>query len=298
MSMGGGIEEVGARLVLLDVEAFKAGFADATKYVRTFDRAVVHATESATKGAEAVGKYADAAKASADSIKGSSAVIADANKAQAAAAKDAAAVTVDSAAKQAAAVDAGQKAEEAALARSTLSQRRYAAMQAKTWKTTLKSAGEFSSKVLKVGGAIGAFTLYEGIKNWMNLQQQMSQSAIDAGVHLRQIPALTNAALKYSSAYGIAADGTNGLADALYRIASAYPGIHATNKELKASLKYAAQMGVLTGQTGNMDTIARMYGAIVSNGLALNRGGKALTYSPSGFKSINEWALAVTGHGT
>jgi hypothetical protein len=117
---------------------------------------------------------------------------------------------------------------------------------------------------------------------------------IDAGIKKSQLPAFAKTAIAVSNATGLAATSVG---DMMYRIASANPKIGITTKSMAGLVEQAGKLYVLAGNTGDYDSIARMYGAIVSNAIPLTHNGKSIPYTAAGGKSINEWALATIGHG-
>jgi hypothetical protein len=272
------IEPVGARLTLLNGPAFRAGLAAATDALQAFNDEQARAAELADTSQESI---AAASKESSATVVDSSAVAADAVKAQAAATVEASGAIADAAEGAA----AGVTAANAKIAASST------AAAAET-KTAWTSAVATSTKILKYAGVIGAAVVYEGIKKYMSFQQQMAQLYISAGVSKSQIPAFTKMAITLSDATGIAAVSVG---DMMYRIASANPKIKMTTESMKEMVTQAGNLVVLSG--GDPDTVARLYGAIVSNGLSLTRGGKPLTYSAAGGMSINEWLLGMAGRG-
>ena len=274
------IEPVGARLTLLNGPAFRAGLAAATDALQAFNDEQERAAELADASQESI---AVASKESSATVVDSSAVAADAVKAQAAATVEASDVIVgaaDTAAMGVSAANVKIAASSTAAAAET--------------KTAWGSAVATSTKILKYASVIGAAVIYEGVKKYMSFQQQISQLAIDAGVSKSQLPAFTKMAIAVSDATGIAAVSVG---DMMYRIASANPKIKMTTESMKEMVTQAGNLVVMAGQTGDPDTVARLYGAIVSNGLSLTQGGRPLTYSTAGGKAINEWALATAGHG-
>jgi hypothetical protein len=277
------IEPVGARLTLLNGPAFRAGLAAATDALQAFNDEQERAAELADSSQESI---AAASKESSATVVDSSAVAADAVKAQAAATVEASDVIVGAADDAAVGVSA---ANTKIAASST-------AAAAET-KTAWTSAVATSTKILKYATVIGAAVVYEGVKKYMSFQQQMTQLAISAGVSKSQLPAFTKMAIAVSDATGMAAVSVG---DMMYRIASANPKIKITTQSMKDMVTQAGNLAVLTS-TGSpnavADTVARLYGAIVSNAMSLTRGGPALTYSAAGGKAINEWVLAAAGHG-
>jgi hypothetical protein len=277
------IEPVGARLTLLNGPAFRAGLAAATDALQAFNDEQARAAELAASSQESI---AAASKESSATVVDSSAVAADAVKAQAAATVEASDVIVGAADDAA----VGVTAANVKIAASST------AAAAET-KTAWTSAVATSTKILKYAGVIGAVVVYEGVKKYMSFQQQIAQLAISAGVSKSQLPAFTKMAIAVSDATGMAAVSVG---DMMYRIASANPKIKITTQSMEEMVAQAGNLAVLTS-TGSpnavADTVARLYGAIVSNAMSLTRGGPALTYSAAGGKAINEWVLAAAGHG-
>ena len=274
------IEPVGARLTLLNGPAFRAGLAAATESLQAFNDEQERSAELAASSQDAI---AAASKKSSATVVDSSGVAADAVKAEADATVEASGVIVGASERTAVGVSA---ANTKIAASST-------AAAAET-KTAWTSAVATSTKILKYASVIGAAVVYEGVKKYMSFQQQMSQLAIDAGVSKSQLPAFSKMAIAVSDATGIAAVSVG---DMMYRIASANPKIKMTTQSMKDMVTQAGNLVVAAGATGDPDSVARLYGAIVSNGMSLTRGSKALTYSTAGGKAINEWALATAGKG-
>jgi hypothetical protein len=272
------IEPVGARLTLLNGPAFRAGLASATESLQAFND---EQERAATLADARQGDIAAASKKSSATVVDSSGVAADAVKAQADATVAASGVIVDASERTAVGVSG---ANTKIAASST-------AAAAET-KTAWTSAVATSGKILKYAGVVGAAVVYEGVKKYMSFQQQMAQLFISAGIPKSQISAFTNMATAVSNATGIAAVSVG---DMMYRIASANPKIKMTTQSMKEMVTQAGNLAVLTG--GDPDTVARLYGAIVSNGLSLTRGGPALTYSKAGGENINEWVLGTAGRG-
>lgn len=277
------IEPVGARLTLLNGPAFRAGLAAATDALQAFNDEQARAAELADASQESI---AAASKESSATVVDSSAVAADAVKAQAAATVEASDVIVGAADDAA----VGVSAANAKIAGS-------ATAAAAETKTAWTSAVATSTKILKYATVIGAAVVYEGVKKYMSFQQQIAQLAISAGVSKSQLPAFTKMAIAVSDATGMAAVSVG---DMMYRIASANPKIKMTTQSMEDMVTQAGNLAVLTS-TGSpnavADTTARLYGAIVSNAMALTRGGPALSYTTAGGKAINEWVLAAAGHG-
>jgi len=272
------IEPVGARLTLLNGPAFRAGLAAATDALQAFNDEQARAAELADASQDAI---AAASKESSATVVDSSAVAADAVKAQAAATVEASGAITDAA--EGAAI--GVSAANAKMAGS-------ATAAAAETKTAWTSAVATSTKILKYASVLGAVVIYEGVKKYMSFQQQMTQLAISAGVSKSQLPAFTKMAIAVSDATGMAAVSVG---DMMYRIASANPKIKMTTQSMEEMVTQAGNLAVLTG--GDPDTVARLYGAIVSNGLSLTRGTPALSYSTAGGRAINEWVLGAAGRG-
>ncbi len=301
MSDLGAVEQVGAQLVLLDGDAFRAGLEAATKSLQAFNDEQERAAELAEASAD---KIADSAKESASAVTDASGDMEEASATTATAieaaadkivASQEAIATAQAEAADAAAASAAKQVEaadvaSAAAADETARVKTAAATTAAAWDTTVAGA----TKVLKYAGVIGGVMVYEGVKKYLAFNQQITQMGIDAGVSAKQLPAFAAAAIKVSDATGIAA--TN-VGDMMYRIASANPKIKITTASMEAMAAQAGNLVVLAGNTGDYDSIARAYGAIVSNAIPLTTTGKPLTYSAAGGKSINEWMLATTGHG-
>jgi hypothetical protein len=254
---------------------------------------------SAELAASSQDAIAAASKKSSAVVVDSSAAAADAVKAQAATETDAwAEMTRMAAANAAAYAEASDvivgAADEAAVGVSAANTKIAASSTAAAaeTKTAWTSAVTTSTKILKYASVLGAAVVYEGVKKYMSFQQQMAQLFISAGIPKSQISAFTNMATAVSNATGIAAVSVG---DMMYRIASANPKIKMTTQSMKEMVTQAGNLAVLTG--GDPDTVARLYGAIVSNGLPLTRGGPALTYSKAGGENINEWVLGTAGRG-
>lgn len=286
----GGVEEVGARLLVEGGAEFKAQLDEARASYAAFNDEQLRGARIAQRASQRMTDAQDVTVSALD--KTDSAMTAATDRLAAFNAEQARAAEVSKA--SAASVSRSQKVMADAMAGGASGAvGKAAGGVAGTW----KNAAVASGKIVK-WGMLGATAIaYEGMKSWMSFQQMVAQGAIDAGLKASQIPGLERGFLKISNASGIAAGGVNGVADAAYRLASSYPGMHLTNRELLTATKYATQLGVLAGQTGNMDQIARAYGAVISNGMSIRQGGKALGYSSPGMKKINEWMLAVTGHG-
>jgi len=253
-------EQIGARLTVLGSAEFVRNLAAGAKALQDYAKA---ADEAAAASARA-----------SDGLKASGAVAADAAVTQSAAAGE-----------TAAAADKQLLLGDAAIASS--GNLRTATEDVKAHSSAVK---EMAGSVAKWGSLVATGVVYEGIKNYMAFNQQMQQAAIDAGLKASQIPGLSKTVLGLSSQYGISATS---MSQGIYRIASAAPGIHLTNNALKALLTSAAQLTTLFGNTGNMDTVSRMYGAIDSTKIGLTEHAKGVM-SPL---QINEWAKAVAGHG-
>jgi len=253
-------EQVGARLTVLGSAEFVRNLAAGAKALQDYAKA---ADEAAAASARA-----------SDGLKASGAVAADAAVTQSVAAGE-----------TAAAADKQLLLGDAAVVSS-------GGLKSATADVKAHSAAvkEMAGTVAKWGSLVATGALYEGIKNQMAFQQQMQQSALDAGLKASQIPGLSKGVLGLSSQYGISATS---MSQGLYRIASAAPGLHQTNAELLTLLKSAAQLTTIFGNTGNMDSVSRMYGAINSTKIGLTEHAKGVM-TPL---QINEWAKAVAGHG-
>ena len=273
------VEDVGMRLVLSGAANYLAkvnAIADAQERLNKAMEASVGAADAAASASD---KQSAALTEQAKAAKGAAAATAAARDTTVAASEETGAATVTATTTQTAAMRAAVRAEKAAMA-----------ARLTGWKTLTRGA----AKILKVGAGILAVGFYESIKNYNAFQQQITQSAIDAGMKQSQLPALASMAMSVSDATGLAATS---VADMIYRLASANPKLNMTTKAMREMVQQAGNLYVLAGNTGNYDQIARTYGAIVSNQLSLRRGGKALQYNTAGGQAINEWVLATVGHG-
>jgi hypothetical protein len=274
------IEPVGARLTLLNGPAFRAGLASATESLQAFNDEQERSAELAASSQDAI---AAASKKSSATVVDSSATAADAVKAKADATVEASGVIVGASERTAVGVSA---ANTKIAASST-------AAAAET-KTAWTSAVATSGKILKYASVIGAAVIYEGVKKYATFNQQVTQLGVNAGISARQLPALAKGFLTISDATGMSAGNVATMA---YYLASANPLLKTNNKELLAMVSSAANLNVLAGNSADPTAIARTYGGIVSNQMAISAGSKPLTYSAASGKSINEWINAVTGHG-
>ena len=306
------IEPVGARLTLLNGPAFRAGLASATEALQAFNdeqertaelaNATQDAIAAASKKSSAV--VVDSSAAAADAVKAEAAVMDDsyvvgtgAGRRWAAAIADANTVVVDSSVEASGAIVAAADRSAAGMSAANTKIAASSTAAAAETKTAWTSAVATSGKILKYASVLGAVVIYEGVKKYMSFQQQMAQLFISAGVPKSQISTFTNMATAVSNATGIAAVSVG---DMMYRIASANPKIQMTTQSMKDMVTQAGNLAVLTDVAGNPaspDTVARLYGAIVSNGMSLTRGGPALTYSKAGGENINEWVLGTAGRG-
>ena len=295
MSDMGAVEAVGARLVLLDADTFRANLQAATEALAAFNDEQERAAELAK---ETAGTISDSAEESADAVKESASASADAVKAEATetvAARDAivgaqsdiadasgSAAEKVGTASDAVVVSQGKVAADANVAA--------AAKVAGSWDAAV--AG--STKILKWGSIVAAVVGYEGVKKFLTYNQQVTQLGINAGLSAKQLPALAAGFLKISDATGMSA--TN-VATMAYYLASANPQIKTTTASLLAMAQQAANLDVMAGASADPTAISRMYGAVVSNAIPITVGGKAPTYSTATGTALNEWANAVTGHG-
>lgn len=288
------MQTVGARLSLLNGPAFRSGLQAATDALAAFNDEQERAADLAKEASDAI---SDSAKESSAAVKDSASTATDAVTAQAEKTTDAADAIV---AAQGRIADAAEAAAE----KSSTASDAVAASQKKVRDASVEAAGASekgwtaavagATKILKWGSIIGAVVGYEGVKKYLAFNQQISQMAIDAGVKQSQLPAFANTAIQVSNASGLAATSVG---DMMYRIASANPKINATTKAMQGLVQQAGNLYVMAGNTGDYDSIGRMYGAIVSNQIPLTHNGPSIAYNAAGGKSINEWALATVGHG-
>jgi hypothetical protein len=290
----GAVEAVGARLVLLDADTFRAGLQAATEALAAFNDEQERAAELAK---ETAGTISDSAEESADAVKTSAGASADAVKAEATetvAARDAivGAQSDIAGASELAAEKVGVASDAVVASQGKVADasKTAAAGVAGSWDAAV--AG--STKILKWGSIIGAVVGYEGVKKFLTYNQQVTQLGINAGLSAKQLPALAAGFMKISDATGMSA--TN-VANMAYYLASANPALKTSTSSLLAMTNQAAELNVLAGNSANPTAESKAYGAIVSNQLSLTAGGKALTYSAASGKAINEWINAVTGHG-
>lgn len=268
------MQTVGARLSLLNAAAFRAQLQASTEALAKFNDEQERTAALSTASAEVV---TDASAEQADAVEDSAAASADAMGV---------AATKTAAASDAMVAAQGRVADAAVVA---------GAKVAGSWDAAVAGAG----KILKWSALIGGVVVYEGVKKFATFQQQITQLGISAGVPTAQLSAFAKTAIAVSNNTGLAA--TN-VGDMMYRLASANPAIKTTIATMQPLVAQAADLAVLAatpGQSANSlaDTVGRVYGAVASNALSLTRGAAALRYTAAGGKSINEWALAVAGHG-
>ena len=155
---------------------------------------------------------------------------------------------------------AGETAKQSAIAKTAAAEEKAAADS----KTRLESmAGNPALKKVATWGTGGlAAGAYEMIKSYTKFQQDIAQSAVDAGMKHKDIPAAQAAALQISRDTGVAADD---VAKSLYRVQSALSGTHATLKDVISTTKDAAKLDVLFNIPKGVATeqTARIMGAMM-----------------------------------
>jgi hypothetical protein len=290
----GAVEQVGARLVLLDADTFRANLQAATEALAAFNDEQERAAELAK---ETAGTISDSAEESADAVKTSAGASADAVKAEATetvAARDAivGAQSDIAGASELAAEKVGAASDAVVVSQGKVADASVAASAKVDASWDAAVAG--STKILKWGSIVAAVVGYEGVKKFLTYNQQVTQLGINAGLSAKQLPALAAGFLKISDATGMSA--TN-VATMAYYLASANPQIKTTTASLLAMAQQAANLDVMAGASADPTAISRMYGAVVSNAIPITVGGKAPTYSTATGTALNEWANAVTGHG-
>jgi hypothetical protein len=294
------VQEVGARLTITGGSKFVTQINAARDALEDFNEAQEQAQELAAKTSDALDDTATSAKSSAATVSSSAKAAADATSESADAASAALGKQADAQDAVAASAERSSVATAAAAKKAAAAQVKAADLASTQMSSAVERVGKLSTKILEFGGVLGGVGVYEGIKNWMSFQQTMSQGAISAGVNTSWLPQLTKGVLAFSNATGLAAEGTNGLGDAMYRLYSANPGKTLQPNVAMALLGQAGQLAELSEMSGapaNPSGIAQMFGAIASNKMSLTRGGAPLPYTGAGAQSMVEWLLSTAGHG-
>jgi hypothetical protein len=297
--MSGPVEEIGARLTLRGRAEFLRGVAEARKEIASVGKttettdARILASNKAVQDAQAnlAAKSAEYAALREKQAR----LVALAAEQEAGAVRDALLVEADAMGLATRAAREQQAAAAASLRAARESARGIALANTEMAASTEASASRFAramtgltkfGKVATLGLVAGAALVgVASVRAAGNFQQSMTLVQTMAGVSHDRIASLSKGLL--NMAPGVAA-GPTALADALYRISSANSGLGATNTQLLAMTKAAAQLNLIGG--GNDSTLgetARVLGGVRASNIK----------GAGGYQNIVSLAAATVGSG-
>ncbi len=266
------VEEIGARLVLFGKTDFVGGMREVRKELTRMGADGKAAGDALVSASDKAG--AAAAKAVADLAK-AEAALSEATAAYAASGTAAADVRMAQAQGTRDAALANAVAADSALAASAADTTAAAAADARTAAhgRLIGSVNKLGKLGLFTGIATGLGLSYEGLKNMSSLTAQMTKLHTLANVPLTSLPALQTWIVKNSPNL---LQSTSVIADQMYRIASAAPGISYSTTQLQQMTTAAADLAAVMGPKADPESIARIFGIVrAAGGLGTGTGNKS-----------------------
>ena len=141
----------------------------------------------------------------------------------------------------------------------TAAKKQQSALESLAGSSTVKHLAAFGTGALAVGA-------YETVKQYSAYNKLVTQSAVDAGANVKELPTISKALLADSRATGVA---VNDMANSFYRVQSAMAGTHTSLKQVLALTRDAANLDVLFNvPKGNQtEQMARIMGSMLNTNL-------------------------------